>query len=402
MRRFNYGWVMVLVAAVAMVGTLPGRTQGLGLITESLLKDLALDRVTYAQLNLWASLIGSLFCIGLGSLQDRVGSRVVLLGIALTLGSVVLAMGSVTGTTPLFVCLVLIRGLGQSALSVVSITLVGQWFREGLEKAMAAFTVLLTVGFMIAFPVVGAVIEKSGWRVAWSGIGWGVLLGLAPLALLVRKPARDTPLAPQAGGGLALGAALRTPAFWVMGLASALYGLIASGIGLFNENILKELGFAASVYHTSLAVTALTGLVGNFLAGGLARRGALNRLMAFAMLLLMLGLGALPLAHTLAVVMGISVLFGVASGFVMVLFFSVWAYAFGSAHLGKIQGGAQLLTVVASAVGPLLLAEVYQRTGTYTTVFYLLAGLVGVLGIACWFTKVNRFNPVNVEPAEVF
>ena len=229
-----------------------------------------------------------------------------------------------------------------------------------------------------------------------------MLLGLAPLALLVRKPARDTPLAPQAGGGLALGAALRTPAFWVMGLASALYGLIASGIGLFNENILKELGFAASVYHTSLAVTALTGLVGNFLAGGLARRGALNRLMAFAMLLLMLGLGALPLAHTLAVVMGISVLFGVASGFVMVLFFSVWAYAFGSAHLGKIQGGAQLLTVVASAVGPLLLAEVYQRTGTYTTVFYLLAGLVGVLGIACWFTKVNRFNPVNVEPAEVF
>ncbi|MBL9212306.1 MAG: hypothetical protein JNL92_17735, partial [Opitutaceae bacterium] len=42
---FYYGWVMMTVAAVAMVGTLPGRTQGLGLITESLLRDLQIDRV---------------------------------------------------------------------------------------------------------------------------------------------------------------------------------------------------------------------------------------------------------------------------------------------------------------------------------------------------------------------
>ena len=29
-----YGWIVLLVAALAMVGTLPGRTQGLGLVTE--------------------------------------------------------------------------------------------------------------------------------------------------------------------------------------------------------------------------------------------------------------------------------------------------------------------------------------------------------------------------------
>ena len=57
--RPYYGWSVLLVAAVAMVGTLPGRTQGLGLITEPLLRDLGLDRVTYAQLNLWATLLGA-------------------------------------------------------------------------------------------------------------------------------------------------------------------------------------------------------------------------------------------------------------------------------------------------------------------------------------------------------
>ena len=37
--RVYYGWYVVAMAALAMVGTLPGRTQGLGLITEPLLGD---------------------------------------------------------------------------------------------------------------------------------------------------------------------------------------------------------------------------------------------------------------------------------------------------------------------------------------------------------------------------
>ena len=54
-----------------MVGTLPGRTQGLGLITEPLIRDLGLSRVAYAQVNLVATLIGALFCIGVGRMIDR-------------------------------------------------------------------------------------------------------------------------------------------------------------------------------------------------------------------------------------------------------------------------------------------------------------------------------------------
>src|SRR5206468_882117 len=70
-----YGWVVLTVAALAMVGTLPGRTQGLGLITEPLLRDLGVDRVRFAQINFVATLTGSAFCFGIGGLVDRLGSR---------------------------------------------------------------------------------------------------------------------------------------------------------------------------------------------------------------------------------------------------------------------------------------------------------------------------------------
>src|SRR5262245_5437197 len=91
-KRPYYGWWIVLAAAAAMVGTLPGRTQGLGLITEPLLADLRLDRVSYAALNFWATMIGSAAAIGIGPLIDRAGSRVAATAVPVALGAVVCAM----------------------------------------------------------------------------------------------------------------------------------------------------------------------------------------------------------------------------------------------------------------------------------------------------------------------
>src|SRR5262245_14567754 len=85
-------YVYAGVAAAAMVATLPGRTHGLGLVTEPLLRDLNLDRVAYAALNLWATLLGAAFCLPCGGLLDRVGVRAVLAATLLALGGVVVAM----------------------------------------------------------------------------------------------------------------------------------------------------------------------------------------------------------------------------------------------------------------------------------------------------------------------
>src|SRR5204862_1605173 len=121
-RGLYYGWVSVALAALAMVGTLPGRTQGLGLITEPLLADLHIDRVTYAAINLWATLIGSLFCLPCGRLVDRLGSRAVLTAVVAALAATVLGMTAASGLLWLGVTITLSRGLGQSALSVISLT----------------------------------------------------------------------------------------------------------------------------------------------------------------------------------------------------------------------------------------------------------------------------------------
>jgi MFS family permease len=414
-RRVYYGWIVLSVAALAMVGTLPGRTQGLGLITEPLLGELGIGRLAYAQINLFATLAGALFAFGVGSLIDRRGSRIVLTAIALAFGAVVLAMSQISGAVMLLVAVTLTRGLGQTALSIVSLAMVGKWFQRRLTWAMGIYAVAMSIGFMLAFPVVGAVVLSAGWRAAWAAIGVSLLVVLAPAAWwLVRSTPEDVgevidgvateaadraprlmpgPSCPEIPNSRAralaraetaptLTDALKTPAFWVFAVASSMYGLVASGIGLFNEAILAERGFRPDVYHTALAVTAITGLAGNFVAGAWAERRSLRSVLIAAMVTLGGALATLPQVSTTTHVMLQAVAMGLAGGFVMVVFFSFWGRAFGEVHLGRIQGAAQVMTVIASAIGPLALAWCVEITGSYAIAFYTLAATVTALAAA--------------------
>jgi MFS family permease len=385
-----------MVAAAAMVGTLPGRTQGLGLITEPLLADLKITRVDYAELNLWATLIGSAGAIGVGRLIDQFGSRIVLTFVAAALATVVCLMSRVTSFTELAIAITLTRALGQSALSVVSLAMVGQWFVRRINAAMAIYSVVMSIGFMIAFPLVGILVQNRGWRRAWLSVGVAILAGLAPLAwLVVRRSPESIGLVPDGlptvdeqrstmddAAGYTLRAALLTPAFWVFAIGAALYGLVASGIGLFNESILIERGLGPNIYYQTLVVTAMTGLAGNFLGGWLAGYVPLNRLMAISLFVLTGGLLALPHISTHAMAMAWAACMGLGGGLVMVLFFSVWPRVYGRRHLGRIQGVAQALTVLASALGPLLLATCAAWTGSYRAMFYILAAIIGMFGLA--------------------
>ena len=403
-RAFYYGWANLGVAALAMVGTLPGRTQGLGLITEPLIGDLRIDRVDYATINLWATLIGALFCLPCGRLTDRFGARTVLTGIALALGATVIVMSGATGAIALCIAITLTRGFGQSALSVVSLALVGKWFARRLNIAMAYYSLLVGIGFIAAFPSVGAAVTHVGWRVTWSGVGWFLVAILAPAAwFIVRSVPEDAGLHPDgenngqeirgAEEDLTLWQALRSPAFWVFALSSSVFGLVYSGISLFNESILAQRGFKVETYHLVLAVSTGVGLLANFGGGWLASRWSIQKLMGVGMGVLAVALAALPLVRTLTHVMFYGVAMGISGGVVTVVFFSVWGQVFGRTHLGRIQGCAQTLTVVASAIGPLLLASTLERTGSYDLIFRGLAAMVVVLGVGCWFVAVPTIEP---------
>lgn len=390
------GWLNVGLAAVLMLATLPGRTHGLGLITEPLLQELRLDRVLFANLNLWATLIGATLCFPAGWLLDRFGLRWVTTALVALLGLVVWQMSGLGGSVVwLFVLVTLTRGLGQSALSVASISAVGKWFERRVGLAMGVYAFLLSALFAVSFGVIGYSIREHGWRAAWSQIAWGLFV-VAVLALLflreapppaspsVEEDAGAEPGPQAAERSLTMAEALRTPAFWIFGGGTALFALVSSGLGLFNESILAERGYDRAAYHYFLVLSTVAALVGQLVCGWISLRTPLRRLLGVAMFLYAAALVAIPLARTTVHLHLVATLAGVAGGMITVLFFAVWTQAFGRAHLGRIQGAAQMLTVLASAIGPLLFAQCAAWTGSYTPALLTLAPVVIAIGAASW------------------
>jgi MFS family permease len=389
---FYYGWVNVLVASAAMTATLPGRTHGLGLITEPLLADLNLDRILFARINLVASLIGAAFCIPTGWLIDRYGVRSVLVGITLALAASVVGMSECDGVTSFAATLVLVRGLGQSALSVASMAAIGKWFNARLGMAMGVFAVLLTLGFVVGVLGMGEAIRTWGWRVAWQSLG----LSIAALALLFWMFTRSTPascgVAPDtldraespsqsAERDYSLRQALATPAFWAVAVGSSAFNLVWSGATLFNESLLAEYRVNQQAAVEVLAILTGVGLVANLATGKLATRERVVRLLGFGLLLLAGGLVALPTIGGAAGARIYAVAMGLSGGVVTVVFFAAWTHLFGARELGRIQGAAQLATVFASAVGPLIFTEASALSGSYSPVLLGLAAGSGLLAL---------------------
>lgn len=493
-RRFFYGWVSLVVAALAMVATLPGRTFGLGLVTEPLLADLKMSADEFALINLWATLIGASFALACGPLIDRLGARKVLVATHLLLGAAVIAMSQSHTFKSLAITTTLTRGLGQSMLSVISLALVGKWFSRRLGMAMAIYSVVIAIGFIIAYVALGKAISPENWRQVWRGIGWVQIVLFAPLALLLARdtpesigasvdgegadptgdavgllgmpieptPQDDGPIADAASSltveypsrpgsrpaeatvthadaavvdaasgrtveyqplresrpdedtsaaaaarerplavfaaqgrdeshpgvvGIAPAVAFSTLAFWAYALASAAYALVATPLMLFNERVLTAHGMNKNTVLGVMGVITLFGLIGNFGGGWLARRWSTGRLLCIAMALLALSLVALPLAREPAGAYGYAVLMGLSGGIVTVGFFMCWGKVFGRRHLGTIQGAAQVLTVLGSALGPLLLTQTIALTGSSSPLFFALAPVLGVLALLCAIAK---------------
>ena len=399
--RVYYGWVVLGVAALAMVGTLPGRTQGLGLITEPLLRDLGLSRVAYAQINLVATLVGALGCFGVGRLLDRYGSRGVLTVLALLLGVVVVAMSQAAGFAVLLVFVTLTRGLGQSALSVVSLAMVGKWFRRRLTRAMAIYALVMSIGFMIAFPArrrprAGAAAGGSPGR----AIGVSLLLVLAPVAWLFDRSSPEA-MGLEVDGGQPGGDELRAePAACDAGerrCGRRRSGCSRSPAGLRAGRLRHRPVQRIDPGRARVRARRLphrAGGDGDHRPGRQLRRRRVCRSRLAAprpaggALVLTGALAALAHVTTVAHVMAQAVAMGVAGGFVMVVFFSFWGRAYGRAHLGRIQGAAQALTVLASAVGPLFLACFVETTGSYAAGFYALAAVVAALAVAAMVVPI--------------
>ena len=372
-----------MLASLAMVATLPGRTVGLGLITEQLLIDLEVTRSSYAELNLWATFLGALFLFGTGPALDR-SLRWTTTAVLAAFSGVVFWLAHLPGPGLLLPVLILTRGLGQSSLSLSAVAIVGKSFKKKLSTAMGVFAVATSLLFVAAIPSVDSLLGQLGWRKVWMILA-AVIFGISLLvAFLIRDPQAQNSHGEddETTIGTPFREALRSPAFWVLTVGVGIYYFAFTGITLFSESLVVSLDFSRDIRNWFLAIMMFSGLASNLCCGWLVQRVSVLNIFGGAMIIFAACLIGFPVASgSIGLIYAVAVALGVGSGAVTVIFFAGFADLFGKRHLGKIQGVAQAMTVASSGTGPLFFARSFESSGSYSSVFFTLAPLALLVGI---------------------
>jgi MFS family permease len=416
-RALFYGWPMLGIGFLGMLGTGPGQSYTIGLFFGPLMRELELSGTTISAVYGVGTAFAALGLPYTGRLVDRYGPRRMLALIALLLGGVCLAFPLVTNVVALFFAFTAVRFLGQGSLSLAATNLVCQWFvvRRGLALSIA------TLGFALGLaaypPLVQRLIAVVGWRQSWVWMGLWVWLLLIPAALLlvVNRP-DELGLRPDgakadagAGGDTPPSApgdedaswtpqqALRTVTFWVTAVALAVPSAMITGIYLYHVSYFRQQGLSAQLAADMYSITAVSMVVAMLVFGQLLDRAPTRFILSAGILLNAATMGVMYALHDTRTAVVYAVLLGATSGAMMTNSSYVWPRYFGRRHLGGIQGPAYTITIIGASLGALPFGIAYDVLGSYRGAVGVLAFLPLAFGLAVAFLRPP--GPPPAQPA---
>jgi MFS family permease len=374
-----HGWRIVAVAFLTHCLTVGCVFYSFGVFFTPLLAEFGWTR---AQLS-WGfssiSIFGALYSPFVGRIVDRYGPRPTqLFGVAV-LGCTFMLLSRVQSLVEYYALLALLLSLGSTALGPIpSNTAVAGWFLRRRGRALGLATAGISMGGVVFVPLTHVLIEHLGWRRAFVALGATVLAaGLAPVALVMRKPPKELPpiehgvrtrgsdLAGELERSVTVREALRDRNFWLIAAAFALTVMGLSAILLHQIPLLIDLGVSASQASLALAATAGVGVVGKLGFGALLDRFDQRRVIVGCFLLQAAGLLLLPFAGVPAMLVLYVLVYGYAMGGNATLQATILGECFGRLHYGAIAGRMSPIIVLSQAAAVPIVGWLRDRTGTY-------------------------------------
>ena len=395
MKKFFYGWRISFAGAAMQFMLSSLLVQAFGVYVAVLSEQKGWSKTALAAGAALQSVEGAILGPLLGWMVDRLGPRVMV-----HMGVVLMALGFFclghVETLPGFYGAVLVLVVGGSFCGYFpfSVTLV-HWFRRRRARALSLMSLGLALGGISA-PAVGWAMQNFGWQ--HMALGSSVIFvagGLALARIVRRNPAEmgetmdGLPTATQeeasVGGtvhaperSFTAAEALRTRAFWLLGLGHAFALLVVTSVNVHAISHMKE-GLHLSLPQAGFVITLMTlsQAVGVLLGAAMGDKWNKRHVAAGCMVAHMLGLLMLTYAVQPLMLGAFAVLHGTAWGLRGPFMQALRADYFGLQAIGMILGLSAILISIGQVAGPLIAGAFADATGSYRIGFTLLAVIAG-------------------------
>ena len=343
-----------------------------------------------------------------GYLNDRVGTRQMVLIGMLILGGGFLLLGQVSRLW-MFYLAYIVMALGGGLGGWLPLTaLLNNWFVRNRTAAMGWSNSVTRLGGLFLIPAMAWSIDpdhdRLGWQLTATLLGIFTLATAVPLTRLIRNRPEDYNLRPdgdrigfRAAAGSREGPtssrqeattadadftpsqALRTSAFWFISFGHGFTSMVIVALMAHLAPMMTDAGFSLQTAAWVVTVYTFVSMVFQVIGGYVGDRVPKNvALFVFtcvqgAAVMVITFSSTLPMAYLFAV------LFGIGFGGRNPLTTAIRGDYFGRASYGMILGISQVPMNVLLLIAPLFAGLMRDIQGTYTTAFFVL-GVLSFLG----------------------
>ena len=409
---YYYGWIIVLISGLAVYFSGPGQTYNVSVYIDSYINEFKWSRTTVSSRYSLGTFAAGMLMGFIGKLFDKYGHRKISILVATLFGAAIFFMSTVTTLTSLLIGFFIIRFLGQGSMSMIGGTLVPQWFIKRKGRAMSlvsVFGALSSATFpMINIWLIGNFGWQKGWKF-WTAILWIIVTPL--FYILIRNKPEDIGLYPDNKqittnntGSIpfheeeswTLKEALRSKEFYYVNYITLIPAAIITACVFHQISILGLSGLSPETVALISTVTSLINLPIVLLAGGLADKYPLNKLMALTQAVLLVMVVALYMANSISLVLIYGILMGIQQGLFGIVRGVVWPEYFGRKNLSTIRGVNMMVGVIGSALGPLPFGYAFDIFGGYTEVL-LISIIFPLIGIVIGYLAKKPVKKVRLK-----
>jgi MFS family permease len=386
-----YGWILVVVLAVTELTSWGIQYYAITVFLQPMEADLGWSRSQMTGAFSLALLVSGVAGVPMGRWLDRHGPRLLM-----TLGSIgavllVLAWAAVSSLVAFYLIWAAIGVTMAATFYEPAFVTIANWFQRYRGRALTILTFGGGFASVIFIPLSDWLVRTQGWRTALVVLA--IILAVVTIpahALLLRRHPRDLGLEPDGAPSAAeratssrvqversvpMRTAIRGAAFWW--LAAAFFLTMAANVATLIHLIpyLTEQGYDrefAALVTGMIGALALPGrLIFTPLGGRIPRQIVTASIFGMQALALI----ALVTISSTAGVWLFVVLFGAGFGAITPARAALIAEFYGPAEYGSISGILALIITGARATGPLGASLLYDWTGGYDVVLWVLIAL---------------------------
>jgi MFS family permease len=405
--KIPYGWVVVgagmLISCVTM-----GSCLSLGVFLQPMAEDTGWSRTGVSGAGTMVFLAMGASAFGWGWLNDRWGTRPVVLSGVVLLGIGLVAASRAATLHQFELLFGLLVGAAGGSFYAPLMTIASAWFDRHRNLAVSLVSAGMGMGSLVVAPFVRWLISAYDWRTAMLTAGIVAVVLLLPAAMLIRKP---PPAIPASGmpehpmrvaveKPMTAAQAFRTPAFAALALTHFACCAAHSGPIFHMVTYAMLCGIAPMAAVSVYSVAGLSGLGGRVLLGLASDRFGAKPVLVLGLAVQALAVGTYYFIHQLGEFYALAVVFALAYGGVMPLYATLVREYFGIRIMGTVFGAVSAAASFGMAIGPLAGGWVFDTFNGYGWLYIGSFGIgLGAMAIALSFKPVARPAPLAVQPA---